>query len=226
MAQLLLRNAAPKSQYRLNGISACSFIFWYLCSLAALFSVLLWYFIEGGCSVQLLILPNNLGSDYYSANFNENGRHLCSSKLSHYVYRNGFRRLEERTDEKTIELQASEPTLEPTLSPTTTEENNMQYNSACILEGLTCADYGGLGTSQCDKTPCVERQKCREAKNGQVMVEFSTCIDTPTALMTAIQFTVFAETVVLAIFFIFRLMSKFGFEILFDPRTYFELWNK
>jgi hypothetical protein len=118
--------------------------------------------------------------------------------------------------------------MAPTHFPTTAAEKGIEYNTQCLLNGLTCADYGGIGTSQCDSTKCDEKMtpKCsEEAVNGAVLVEYATCIDTPTALMTAIQFTIYAETFVLAIFFLFRLSAKNGLRILLVPKTYFELWN-
>jgi hypothetical protein len=226
VAQLLLRNAAPKSQYRLTGNWARCFIFWYLSSSAAMFSALFWYYIEGGCSAQKLIIPNNVGRDYILSNFEGNGRHICSSKLSRFLYVNHLRRLQEISLDE-AQHPTLEPTLYPTFMPTTVDEKTVEYYTPCVLDGLTCADYGGMGTSQCDGTPCDDRTICsRQTLTGSVMLEYTTCLDTPTALMTAIQFTAYAETVVLAIFFLVQLVSKNGFSILFDARTYFELWNK
>lgn len=197
LATTLLLNAAPKSQYRLKGCRAGIFIIWYVFSLCAIFGVLMWYFIDGGCSVQRTNVPKDLPSDYYRSTFASDGIKICSSKGSSFTPQAmGF------------------PNYEDT-----------SHHMDCLLNGLTCDDYGGVGTSLCTVS-CNSTRNCDQLKDASVLIETTNCISLPIALMSAIQFVFIGETVVLMVFFlIYTVSGDEGWKALMKTSTYMNLWN-
>lgn len=204
LAQLLLKAVAPKCRYVLHATTSWIFILWYLVATFGLMAVLLWYFIDGGCSSIVTTIPKNLGSDQYLASFASNGNHLCSSKGSLWL-----------TD---------------ILTGRYTFKGDATFHVSCLLSGLTCEAYGGIGTSQCSNSDgfCSNTsslQTCSDLPLAFVEVEYTKCISLPVAIMSAIQYTFFAEFIVLGLFFLVIQVLEKGVGILLDSNTYYNLWN-
>jgi hypothetical protein len=136
-AMFLLRSAAPKSTYNLSGVSAGAFIMWYVPALGFVFGILLWYFLAGSCSVQSVIIPRNLRSDDYLSTYASNGNYICSTKATTYTAA-PFQQLP-------VDI-------------------NFKFDVDCLLDGLSCSDYGGVGTSSCKVScdQCMQRPWCLE----------------------------------------------------------------
>jgi hypothetical protein len=66
---------------------------------------------------------------------------------------------------------------------------------------------------------------CKDLGASSVKIEYSTCIDVPNALMSAIKFTSISEVFVLALFFFTYTAYKRGIGSLLISSTYMDLWS-
>ena len=197
-AVALLRGVAPKSQYKLRGWWAGSFIFWYFASMAVVFSVLLWYFLEGGCTNQMTNTAKDLSASFYKEQYASGGNHLCSSKAATYS---------------------------PSYTMGAVIPKDVSFRVPCLLKGMTCDDYAGIGTGNCVDKACDPHSHCEDFPASSVFIEYTQCIDLPVALMSAIQYAFIAETIALALYFLVRLVITKGVSVLVQSATYMDLWN-
>ena len=203
-ASTLLRSTAPRSTYKFSGAWAVAFVAWYVIGVLATLGSLLWYFIEGGCVVQRRLVSRNLGSDFYTSSFNTKGNHLCNSRYS---------------EADSIWAKSNYPFTAP--------PSDLTFKYPCVLDGLSCSsDYGGVGSSLCSSIECDDSVLCANSTQmAEVEVEYTSCIDLYVAIMTAIQFTVCAETIALAVYFLVYLLCNNGFSVLLERKTYYGLWR-
>jgi hypothetical protein len=114
---------------------------------------------------------------------------------------------------------------------------SLSLKRSCRVPELTCSDYNNVwamscaGELMCDDTaicegnPLFSNNDFEKFYSKDIFVEYVTCQNPSESLTNAIQYTIYAQIVILSLFFLVRKVYRHGFGALLISDTWMNLWH-